>query len=275
MAEFLRHKAMEPIMKRLEGKRAIVTGGGSGIGRASALRFAREGAQVYVVGRTRDNIEETVDLIRAEGGMAKSFVADVAVETEVAAAVSACIAELGGLEICYANAGNSDKVVPFFEQTVEAWEYVFRGNVISSFLTVKYAGPPMAARGYGSIILMSSCGSLRANAGPVAYCASKAAVNSLAMGAANALAGTGVRVNVILSGLVETKLTQATFDQARAKGIENRIGHMTPLRRAGRVEEIAAVAAFLASDDSAFVDGQMIGADGGMSSSHPFGRVAV
>jgi NAD(P)-dependent dehydrogenase (short-subunit alcohol dehydrogenase family) len=262
-------------MNRLAGKRAIITGAGSGIGRASALRFAREGAQIFVVGRSPDNIDETVELIRREGGIAHCYVADVTVEEEVAAAVAACVEKLGGVEICFANAGNSDKNVPLFEQSVADWEYVFRGNVISSFLTVKYVGPRLAQGGYGSIILMSSCGSLRANAGTIAYCAAKAAVNSFAMAAANALAGTGVRVNVILSGLVETKMTRATFEQARAKGVENRIGHMTPLKRAGRVEEIAAVAAFLASDDSSFVDGQCIGADGGMSSTHPFGRVAL
>ena len=89
------------------------------------------------------------------------------------------------------------------------------------------------------------------------------------------LSGTNVRVNAILSGLVETKMTRATFDQARAKGLEGKIGHITPLKRAGRIEEIAAVAAFLASDDSSFVDGQMIAADGGFSSTHPFARVAL
>jgi NAD(P)-dependent dehydrogenase (short-subunit alcohol dehydrogenase family) len=122
---------------------------------------------------------------------------------------------------------------------------------------------------------MSSAGSLRANGGPFAYCACKAAVNSLAQTAANALAGTNVRVNVILSGLVETKLTRATFEQARARGVENKIGHVTPLKRPGKPEEIAAVAAFLASDDSSFIDGQLIAADGGFSSTHPYARVAV
>jgi NAD(P)-dependent dehydrogenase (short-subunit alcohol dehydrogenase family) len=262
-------------VNRLAGRQAIVTGAGSGIGRASALRFAREGAHVFAVGRSKDNIEETVALIRGEGGVARSFVADVTVEESVAAALQSCVDELGGLEIFFANAGSTDKNAPLFEQSVADWEEAFRGNVISSLLAVKHAGRYLAGRGRGSIILMSSAGSLRANGGPFAYCACKAAVNSLAQTAANALAGTNVRVNVILSGLVETKLTRATFEQARARGVENKIGHVTPLKRPGKPEEIAAVAAFLASDDSSFIDGQLIAADGGFSSTHPYARVAV
>jgi len=262
-------------MRRLEGRRAIITGAGSGIGRASALRFAIEGAQVLAVGRTRETIEETVQLVREAGGKAAFFVADASKEDEVAAAVAYCVRELGGLEIFFANAGNTDSVVPLLEQTVAAWEGQFRDNVVTSFLAVKHAGRHMVARGVGSIVLNSSTGSLRANGGTVAYGAMKAAVNSLTMGAANAFAGTGVRVNAVLPGLCETKLTKATFDYARAKGVESKMGGLTPLRRTGRPEEIAAVAAFLASDDSAYVDGQLIAADGGISSTHPFGKFVL
>jgi NAD(P)-dependent dehydrogenase (short-subunit alcohol dehydrogenase family) len=262
-------------VRRLEGRRAIITGAGSGIGRASALRFAGEGAKVLAVGRTKETIEETVGLVRAEGGVAESFVADAGKEEDVAAAVVFCIERFGGLEIFFANAGNTDHVVPLFEQTVEAWEGQFRDNVITAFLAVKHAGKHMVEKGAGSIVLNSSTGSLRANGGTLAYGASKAAVNSLTMGAAAAFAGTGVRVNAVLPGLTETKLTKSTFDYARAKGSEAKLGALTLLKRPGRVEEIAAVAAFLASDDSAYVDGQLIAADGGISSTHPFGRFVL
>ena len=262
-------------MKRLEGRRAAVTGAGSGIGRASALRFAAEGAHVLAIGRTRENIEETVRLAREAGGRAECFVADVTREDQVAAAVAYCVQTLGGLEIFFANAGSTDSVVPLVDQTVEAWEGQFRDNVLRACLAVKHAGRHMVANGGGSIILNSSTGSLRANGGTVAYGAAKAAVNSLTMGAANAFAGTNVRVNAVLPGLVETKLTKATFDYARAKGVESKMGGLTPLRRTGRVEDIASVAAFLASDDSAYVDGQLIAADGGISSTHPFGRFVL
>ena len=262
-------------MKRLEGRRAIITGAGSGIGRASALRFASEGAHVLVVGRTRESLAETVDLVRAAGGIAEYFVADATRESDVAAAVAFCLEKFAGLEICFANAGNTDSMVPLFEQTVESWETQYRDNVISAFLAVKHAGRHMVPRGVGSIILNSSTGSLRANGGTLAYSVAKAGVNSLTMGAAASFAGTGVRVNAVLPGLTETKLTQATFDYARAKGSESKLGALTLLKRPGKVEDIAAVAAFLASDDAAYVDGQLIAADGGISSTHPFGRFVL
>jgi len=259
--------------RRLAGRRAVVTGGGSGIGRASSIRFAEEGAEVFLVGRSAENIAETAELIRRAGGVAHHHVCDVTVEDQVAQAALAARDALGGYEILFANAGNTDPMVPLFEQTLEQWDYAWRGNVISAFLTIKHFGPLMRDAGHGSIILMSSAGSLRANAGTIAYGCAKSAVNMLAMGAANAFRGTQVRVNAIASGLVETKLTKSAFDYARNKGVEHKMGGITPLRRTGTVEEVAGVAAFLASDDSAFMTGQFIAADGGLSSTHPFGKV--
>jgi NAD(P)-dependent dehydrogenase (short-subunit alcohol dehydrogenase family) len=261
-------------MRRLEGKRAIVTGGGSGIGRASAIRFAREGAAVLVVGRAA-NAEDVAAEIRAEGGAASAMIADAAIEENVAAMVERCLSDLGGLEIFFANIGVTGSNIPLLEQTVEEWTEVYRLNTVSCFLAIKYAGRHMTAQRCGSIILTSSAASLRANAGAISYSASKAAVNSLAQTAANAFAGTGVRVNAILPGLVETKLTRKVFEDARARGVEAKLGHVTPLKRPGRAEEIAAAAAFLASDDSSYVDGQLLSVDGGVSSTHPYGRIAL
>ena len=169
---------------------------------------------------------------------AKSNIA--AVEANVEAMVRRCVSELGGLEVFFANIGVTGTNTPLLEQSVEEWEGVYRINTISCFLAIKYAGRHMTARGYGSIILTSSAASLRANAGAISYSASKAAVNSLAQTAANAFAGTGVRVNAVLPGLVETQLTRSVFEDARARGVENRLGHVTPLKRPGRAEEIAA-----------------------------------
>ena len=161
-------------MNRLSGKQAIVTGSGSGIGRGTAIRFASEGARVLVVGRSKANIEETVAMIRATGGVADSFMGDMATEEGTAAAVARCLQIYGALDIFYANAGCTDKNVALKDQTIEEWEEVFRGNVITSFLAVKHASPPMVERGKGgSIILMSSSGSLRANGGTLAYSAAK------------------------------------------------------------------------------------------------------
>jgi NAD(P)-dependent dehydrogenase (short-subunit alcohol dehydrogenase family) len=262
-------------MKRLQGRRCIVTGGGSGIGRASAERLAAEGGQVLVTGRSAGNIEEAVQAIRAAGGRAAAMVADATEESAVRAMVERCVAEFGGLEVFFANAGHPGTNTPLLEQTVDEWNEVWRVNTISSFLAVKHAGAHMVAQGRGSIILTSSAGSLRANAGTVHYCASKAAVNSLAQTAANVFTGKGVRVNAVLPGLVQTKMTQPVFDYARARGKADRIGHMVPLQRAGQPHEIAAMVAFLASDDSSFVTGQCYAVDGGVSSTHPHGRIPV
>lgn len=262
-------------MDRLACKRCIVTGGGSGIGRASAQRLAREGGAVLVVGRSADNTEETVALIRAGGGKALALVADATDEAQVQEMVRRCVAELGGLDVFLANAGTPGTNAGVLEQTIEEWNDVWRVNAVSSMLAVKHAGRHMAEQRSGSIILVSSAGSLRANAGAISYCASKAAVNSLAQTAANAFTGKNVRVNAVLPGLVETKMTQKVFEYARERGKADRIGYMTPLQRAGRPEEIAAMVAFLASDDSSFVTGQLYAVDGGVSSTHPFGKIPV
>jgi NAD(P)-dependent dehydrogenase (short-subunit alcohol dehydrogenase family) len=262
-------------MKRLVGKRCVVTGAGSGIGRASAERFAQEGASVLVVGRRAENTEETVRLVRDAGGAAAAMVSDVTDEANVEAVVQRCIAEFGGLDVFFANAGTPGSNAGMLEQTVDEWNEVWRINVVSCMLAVKHAGRRMVEQGSGSIILTSSAASLRANAGAISYSASKAAVNSLAQTAANAFTGKGVRVNAILPGLVETQMTRKVFDYARERGKANRIGYMTPLQRAGQPHEIAAMAAFLASDDGSFVTGQLYAVDGGISSTHPQGRIPV
>ncbi len=262
-------------MRRLEGKVCVITGAGSGIGRASALRFAQEGAAVLAVGRSADNTQETAALVRAAGGRAVSLIADATVEADVQAVVERCAAEFGRLDVFFANAGTPGSNATMLEQTIDEWNEVWRINVISCMLAVKHAGRVMVDQKSGSIILTSSAASLRANAGAISYSASKAAVNSLAQTAANAFAGTGVRVNAILPGLVETKMTKKVFEYARERGKLGRIGHMTPLQRPGRAEEIAAMAAFLASDDSSFVTGQLYAVDGGVSSTHPHGKIPV
>jgi NAD(P)-dependent dehydrogenase (short-subunit alcohol dehydrogenase family) len=252
----------------LQGKVALVTGAASGIGRASALLFAAEGASVVALD-CAEEVEATADAIRSAGGRAIALVKDSSAEIDVAGAVALALREYGALDVCYANAGISGGLVPFFEETVERWTEVLNINLIGTFLAAKYAALAMAPRRRGSIICTASVAGLRSGAGGMPYSASKAGVISLVQTAANQLNGTGVRINAICPGLIETGMTRPIFEQARARGSEHKIGQLNPLRRYGNPGEIAQTALFLASDASSYVNGQAIAVDGGLSTSHP------
>jgi NAD(P)-dependent dehydrogenase (short-subunit alcohol dehydrogenase family) len=259
-------------MARLQGKRAIVTGAGSGIGRASAKLFAAEGAAVLAVDKTAGAVEETVSQIKRAGGKAIAVTADAGSEADVQGFVATALAELGGLDVVYANAGIGGGLVPLLEQTVEYWQEILRVNLIGPFLAIRHSAPAMIKQGKGSIICTASVAGLRANAGGHPYSASKAGVISLVQTSANSFAGTGLRINAICPGLIETGMTQPLFERARAHGSGDKIGQLNPLRRYGEPEEIAAAALFLASDEASYVNGQAIAVDGGLSSTHPFAR---
>ena len=255
-------------METLQGKVALVTGAASGIGRASALLFAAEGAAIVALDRAAE-AEATAAAIRSAGGRAVALVADSSAEDDVAAAVALALKEYGALDVCYANAGISGGLVPFFEETAERWAEVLKVNLIGTFLAVKHAALAMVPQRRGSIICTASVAGLRSGAGGMPYSASKAGVISLVQTAANQLSGTGVRVNAICPGLIETGMTRPIFEQARARGSERKIGQLNPLRRPGVPAEIAQMALFLASDAASYVNGQAIAVDGGLSSSHP------
>ena len=257
---------------RLSGKRAIVTGAGSGIGRAASRLFAAEGAAVLVVDRVAESVEQTAAMIREAGGRAVAVAADAGSEPDVQAVVARAAAELGGLDVVYVNAGVSGGDVPLAEQTVELWQNVLRVNLIGPFLLAKHAGARMVAQGHGSIVCTASVAGLRANAGGNPYSASKAGVISLVQTCANSFWGTGVRINAICPGLIETGMTKPIFEAARAGGNEGKLGQINPLQRYGLPQEIAAAALFLASDESSYVNGQALAVDGGLSSTLPFKR---
>jgi NAD(P)-dependent dehydrogenase (short-subunit alcohol dehydrogenase family) len=242
---------------RLEGKVAIVTGAASGIGKASAALFAREGATVIAA-----------DVNASDGVLA----ADAGKESDVASLVERAVSEHGGLDIFFANAGISGGLASIFEQTPEDWNEILRVNLIGPFLAIKHAAPVMKARGGGSIICTASVAGIRAGAGGPAYSASKSGVISLVEVAATQLCGANIRVNAICPGLIETGMTQGIYDMARAAGKEEMIGHLNPLKRGGVPDEIARAALFLASDDSSYVNGHALVVDGGLSASHPHYR---
>jgi NAD(P)-dependent dehydrogenase (short-subunit alcohol dehydrogenase family) len=259
-------------MRRLDDKVAIVTGAGSGIGRAAAKLFAEEGARLILADRS-EAVHETAAQIVNGGGSAKAIQCDAGVEDDVMALVAAALSIWGRLDVAFANAGISGGAPGIFESTVDLWSEVLRINLIGPWLMVKHAGKAMmdAGRG-GSIVLTASVAGIRSGAGGPAYSASKAGVINLAMVSAQQLSETGIRVNAICPGLTETGMTRPVFDYAKDKNVTHKLGQLNPLRRAGQPEELAKLALFLASDEASYVNGQAIAADGGLSSSHPVTR---
>jgi NAD(P)-dependent dehydrogenase (short-subunit alcohol dehydrogenase family) len=261
---------------RLQGKRAVVTGAASGIGRASAKLFAAEGAKVVACDVSEEGLKETVDAIRSSGGTARGVIASVSDSDAVKGLVDESVREHGGLDIFFANAGISGGLVPLLALEVNDWLELLKVNLIGPFLGIKHAAGYMKDHGGGSILCTASVAGLRSGAGGPQYSASKAAVINLVQTSACQLAGTGIRVNAICPGLIETGMTQPLFDYARSVGKENKIGQLNPLRRGGQPDEIARVALFLASDEASYVNGQAWAVDGGLSASLPVvpGRMA-
>jgi NAD(P)-dependent dehydrogenase (short-subunit alcohol dehydrogenase family) len=266
-------------MARFTDKSIIVTGAGSGIGRAAAIAFAAEGGRVLVADLT-DGADATADAIRQAGGTAEALRIDAGSEADVVRAIDLACERFGGLDIMFANAGISGGMANIFDTDVALITDVLRVNLIGPFLAIKHAAPRIAERGGGAIVLTASVAGIRSGAGSTAYSASKAGVINLAAVAAQQLSGSNVRVNAICPGLTETGMTKPTFDYAREAGKMDRVGRLNPLRRGAQPEELAKVALFLASDDASYVNGQALAVDGGLSSSHPvtrqeYGKTAV
>ncbi len=259
-----------PGQGRLEGRGAIVTGAASGIGRATALRFAAEGARVACFDKS-ESVADTAKAILAAGGEAFAVTGHAGEEADVAALIARAASDFGRLDVVFANAGVSGGWTPMEELDAAFWRDVLSVNLIGPFLAIKHASPIMKAAGRGSIICTASVAGIRSGAGGVPYSASKAGVINLVQTTANVLYGTGVRVNAICPGLIETGMTAPIYRMARERGTQDKIGQLNPLTRGGEPDEIAGAALFLASDDSSYVNGHALVVDGGLSSSHPVG----
>ena len=245
---------------RLAGKVAIVTGAGRGIGKAIAVAYAAEGARVVVADRNEETARATSAEIAALGGAALAVHADVGSEQDVDAMIAATSAEFGPVDVLVSNAG-----VGFHRALLDLgladWERVLRVNLTGTFLCVQRAARIMSARGSGSIIIMGSTSGQRGAMARTAYGVSKAGVMQLTRIAATELAPHGVRVNAISPGPITTPLSLANHTPEQRRAYLGRI----PMGRYGEMDEVAAVAVFLASAEASYVNGHILNVDGGMN----------
>ena len=247
----------------LEGASILVTGGGSGIGLGCAMRFARDGAHVTICARTEDRLAQAVDAIRAEAVDAATIqyiVADVTREADVAAAVATAVRITGALDGVVACAGGSETLGPITRMDVEAWRRTIDLNITGTMLTIKHSAPLMARAGTGSIVGISSIASSNVHPWFGAYGPGKAGIDHVCQLAAIELGASGVRVNAIRPGLVDTELVG--FVTAGGPVLDDYLACM-PISRVGTVEDIAAVARFLVGPESTWLTGQLINVDGG------------
>lgn len=245
---------------RLSGKVALVTGGSHGIGQAVVVRYAREGAKVALCGRGKAALEETVALIREQGGEALAFETDVSDKAQVDRLIDGIVEKWGRLDIVVNNAGICE-VSPFLDITEDQWDRHMNINLKGAFLVSQRAAREMVRLGSGgSIIQMSSVNGIQAEGDQVHYNTTKGGMINLSMSMALELAEHGIRVNALCPGFIETRLTKPLIDNPPAIADYLRT---VPMKRVGQPEEIASAALFLASDDSSYVTGTSMVVDGG------------
>jgi NAD(P)-dependent dehydrogenase (short-subunit alcohol dehydrogenase family) len=231
--------------------------------------FTKEGARLIAVDRA-DGVKETVAQVRKAGGTAEAVMADAGSERDVIAFIDKAMSSYGRLDAIWANAGVSGGLVPLADQTVEQWQEILRINLIGPFLAIKHSMPHMIKQKSGAIVCTASVAGLKSGASGHPYAASKAGVISLVQTTAYSLSGTGVRINAVCPGLIETGMTKPIFENAKQRGTDHKIGQLNPLKRAGQPHELAAMGLFLASDEASYVNGQAIPVDGGLTASMPY-----
>jgi len=254
---------------KLDGKVAIITGGGVGIGRATALLFVKEGAKVVVADNVISSGEETVKTIKKAGGEALFIKTDVSLEEDVKKLMKVAVNKYGKLNIVFNNAGVADTLAFTHEVKVSEWHRIININLNGVFLGMKYAIPEMLKGGGGAIVNVASLAGLVGVPQRAAYCTSKGGVIQLTKAAALEYANQNIRVNCIAPGFIWTPMQEsALIDEAKRKNqsIEEAKKHATssmPINRFGKPEEIAQAVVFLASDEASFITGVTLPVDGG------------
>ena len=247
-------------MNLLAGKTALITGAGRGIGRAIALRFAQEGANVAITDiRITDEVEEFIAQLNAMGVKAKAYTSNAADFDDAHKTVEAVAADFGAIDILVNNAGITRDGL-LMRMTEEQWDMVINVNLKSAFNLTHAVTPIMMRQRSGSIINMASVVGVSGNAGQANYSASKAGMIGLTKSTANELGSRGIRANAIAPGFIITDMTNALSED-----VKKQWAAQIPLRRGGTPEDVAGVATFLASDLSAYVSGQVIHCCGGMN----------
>jgi NAD(P)-dependent dehydrogenase (short-subunit alcohol dehydrogenase family) len=251
-------------MGKLDGKVAVITGAASGMGRATAIRFATEGAAVVVADLNSQGGEATISEIAAAGGRAVFQRTDVSTERDIKSLIDRAVKEYGRLDITYNNAGIGGATGRLTDINAEDWDKTFAILTRAVFLGIKYSIEPMRKAGGGSIISTASVAGLKGVAGLHAYSAAKAAVVNLTESAAIELGHDRIRVNCICPGGIVTPLVYRGLRGGEEQAQRN-MARTQPIPRAGRPEDIAAMALFLASDDAEWITGTAMIVDGGMN----------
>ncbi len=249
---------------KLEGKSAIITGGGTGIGKATALLFAREGADVLITGRREEKLREVADEHNSGGGAIEILSADVTSDADCKKTVDTAIEKFGKVDVLFNNAGILFPGATH-ETSDEVWDKTFDINVKGTFRMSRAVLPHMLENGYGSIINNSSVVGLKAYPGLVAYVASKGAVSQFTRAMALEYADKGIRVNMINPGVIVTPMvTENYMDHAEDKDqVEQYMKSLHPMGRLGESDEVAHAVLFLAEDNVGFITGSAISVDGG------------
>jgi NAD(P)-dependent dehydrogenase (short-subunit alcohol dehydrogenase family) len=267
---------MEGSLSRLKGKTAVVIGAGSigpgwGNGKATAVVFARHGAQVLCVDRNSNAAQETVDIIVSEGGIATAFTADAAKNSDIEAAVAACLKTYGRIDVLDNNVGIAE-VGSVVDVPEADWDRVFAVNLKSAYLAMKHVIPIMERQGGGSIINISSIASIRhLGVSYITYATTKAAMNQMTRSTAVEFARKNIRVNAILPGLMKTPMVEHSVGlaQSYAKGDVEAMWRardaQVPMGHMGEAWDVANAALFLASDESRYVTGIELVVDGGLT----------